>query len=143
MAHVTDEEADANADASTDASADASTDANADAHDGDRDAIFEALWARAEQAWDDDKPHQALVEHALRVQMLPELAGRYRALKDDPVRGPRATKQIDRIVAAATQMMFATKSPERTKTPFSWTASAAVMFVLVVGWLAYALFRRH
>lgn len=107
------------------------------------DVLFEALWGRALEAWDDDGPHRALLEHALRAQMLPDLAGRYRALEKDPDKGPRAKKQIDRIVAAATQLMFATKTPPRTKTPTSWTVSAALSFALVIGWLAYAIVRRH
>lgn len=111
--------------------------------DAEKDPIFEALWARALDAWEDDKPHHALVEHALRAQKLPDLAGRYRGLFEDPARGERARKQIDRIVAAATQLMFATKTPTRTKTPWSWTASAAIVFAIVVTWLFFALFKRH
>lgn len=103
------------------------------------DVVFEALWKRVVEAWDEDKPHQAILEHALRSQMLPDLAGRYRALKDDPDKGARAQKRIDKIVAAATQMLMATKTPTATKTPWQWTASAAVMFIFVIGWLAYKL----
>ena len=44
--------------------------------DGDG-AILDALWARVLEAWDDDKPHHALLEYALRAQKLPEVAGRY------------------------------------------------------------------
>src|SRR5262249_7204662 len=33
---------------------------------GDKDAIFEALWKRTLEAWDDDKPHNAILDHALR-----------------------------------------------------------------------------
>jgi hypothetical protein len=105
--------------------------------------LFEALWDRALEAWDDDGPHRALLQHALEAQRLPDLAGRYRALENDPDKGPRAKKQIDRIVAAATQLMFATKTPPRTKTPTSWSVSAAILCVFLLGWLAYAVFRRH
>jgi hypothetical protein len=103
------------------------------------DALFEALWARVLEAWDDDKPHQAILQHALDRQMLPELAGRYRALKDDPARGPRAQKKMDGIVVAATQLMMAIKTPPRTKTPLSWTLSAALLFALVIALLLYKL----
>src|SRR4051812_28144956 len=68
------------------------------------DAIFDALWGRVVEAWDEDKPHQAILDHALRSQGLPRLAGLYRSLADDPVKGPRAKKKMDGIVAAATQM---------------------------------------
>jgi hypothetical protein len=117
--------------------------ANAPAPDeggGACDPIFEALWARALEAWDEDRTHAALLEHALRGERLPDLAGRYRALKDDPEKGARAQKKIDGIVVAATQMLMATKTPTRTKTPWQWTVSAALLFAIVCGWLFYQLF---
>jgi hypothetical protein len=107
------------------------------------DPIFEALWARALEAWDDDKPHAALLEHALRNECLPDLAGRYRALKDDPAKGARAQKRIDAIVVAATQMLMATKTPPHTKTPWQWTAAAALMFAIVCAFLFWQLFVPH
>lgn len=107
---------------------------------GDRDAIFEALWKRALEAWDDDKPHAALLEHALKSEKLPDLAGRYRALKDDPEKGARAQKKIDGLVIAATQMLMATKTPPRTKTPWQWSAAAALTFAIVCVYLFYTLF---
>ncbi len=107
------------------------------------DTLFEALWTRALEAWDDDKPHAALLEHALRAEKLPDLAGRYRALKDDPAKGARAQKRIDTIVVAATQMLMATKTPERTKTPWQWSVSAVLFFAIVCSWLFYQLFVRH
>ncbi|MDF2692508.1 MAG: hypothetical protein K0S65_891 [Labilithrix sp.] len=116
--------------------------AEADPSEG-RDAIFEALWARTLEAWDDDKPHAALLDHALKNEKLPELAGRYRGLKDDPVKGPRAQKKIDGIVVAATQMLMATKTPPPTKTPWQWSAAAALTFAIVCAWLFYQLFIPH
>lgn len=108
--------------------------------DGDKDAVFEALWKRTLEAWDDDKPHAAVLAHALGGAMLPELAGRYRALKDDPDKGSRAQKKIDGIVVAATQMLMATKTPPRTKTPWQWNVTAAAIFALVCAFLFYKLF---
>ena len=110
---------------------------------GDKDAVFEALWKRALEAWDDDKPHAALLEHALKSEQLPDLAGRYRALERDPEKGARAKKKIDGIVIAATQMLMATKTPPRTKTPWQWSAAAALMFAIVCAWLVYQLFIPH
>jgi len=52
--------------------------------DEPKDAVLEALWKRVLDAWDDEKTHAALIEHAMRAQRLPETAGRYRALIDDP-----------------------------------------------------------
>jgi hypothetical protein len=106
------------------------------------DAIFDALWKRVLEAWDDDKPHQAALQYALDNGMLPEIAGRYRKLKDDPEKSARAQRKIDGIVVAATQMMLATKTPPATKVPWQWTASAAVMFAFVLALLAYKLLLR-
>ncbi len=110
---------------------------------GDRDAIFEALWKRVLEAWDEDKPHHAILEHALKSEKLPDLAGRYRALKDDPDKGARAQKKIDGIVVAATQMLMAMKTPAITKTPWQWTAAAIAMFAIVISYLVYALILPH
>jgi hypothetical protein len=107
---------------------------------GDKDAIFEVLWKRTLEAWGDDKPHAAILEHALKSEQLPDLAGRYRALKDDPEKGARAQKKIDGIVIAATQMLVATKTPPRTKTPWQWSAAAGFIFVIVCAFLFYQLF---
>jgi hypothetical protein len=111
--------------------------------DEETDAMFEALWGRVLEAWEDDKPHAAALSHAIEHEMLPVIAGRYRKLVDDPEKGARAKKKIDGIVVAATQMLMATKTPERTKLPWQWTASVAVVFVLVVTFLAYKILLRH
>ena len=110
---------------------------------GDRDAIFEALWKRCLEAWDEDKPHQAILEHALKSEKLPDLAGRYRALKDDAEKGTRAQKKIDGIVVAATQMLMATKTPTVTKTPWTWTAAAVAFFAITITYLVWALVIPH
>ncbi len=110
---------------------------------GDKDALFEALWKRVLEAWDDERPHGAILEHALKSEKLPDLAGRYRALKDDPDKGLRAQKKIDGIVLAATQMLMSMKTPVRTKTPWQWTAAAVLMFGIVCSYLVYALVLPH
>jgi len=107
------------------------------------DAVFEALWTRVIEAWDDDKPHQAALSHALDRQLLPVIAGRYRKLLDEPSKAERAKKRIDAIVLTATQLMLATKTPPREKVPWQWTASLAVIFVLVMAFLVYQLFIPH
>ena len=67
--------------------------------DATSDPVLEALWERVLAAWDDEKPHAALLDHALRAQALPELAGRYRALMlTIRERGPAAKKKLDLIV---------------------------------------------
>ena len=112
-------------------------------HEEEADTLFEALWAKAMEDWDNDKPHQAILSHALDKQLLPELAGRYRKLQDDPEKGARAKKKIDGIVIAATQMMMATKTPPPTKTPWTWKASAIMLFGLILAMLFYRLIIVH
>ncbi len=108
------------------------------------DELFEALWTRCLEAWDDDKPHNALLEHALKTQTLPELAGRYRKIKEtDADKAERADKKINGIVVAATQILMSQKTPARTKTPMSWTISVGVVAVIVCFWLWYQLYGRH
>jgi hypothetical protein len=104
-----------------------------------KDPVLDALWHRALAGWDDEKTHAALLEHALRAQLLPELAGRYRAVAEDPERGPRARKKIDAIVVAATQSLLAMKTPKPGKVPLSITLSAFGVCALLLGWLAWAL----
>jgi len=116
---------------------------NGDDHGESRDAVMDALWQRALEAWDDDKPHHALLTAALQTERLPDLAGRYRKLLEDPEKGARAKRRIDAIVLAATQLLMATKTPPREKVPWQWTASAAVFFVLVVSFLAYKILFRN
>ena len=103
------------------------------------DAILETLWDRALADWDQDKVHNALLDFALRSQKLPELAGRYRKVKDDPKLGERAQKRLDAIVIAATQMMMSMKTPKQTANPPWVTATAAMVSVTLLGGLAYAI----
>ena len=107
------------------------------------DVVFAALWTRVLASWDEDKPHQAALSYAIEHEMLPEIAGRYRKLFEDPEKGARARKKVDGIVIAATQLMLATKTPPREKVPWTWTASAAVFMLLVISFLAYKLFVHH
>jgi hypothetical protein len=107
------------------------------------DSVLDALWKRVLDSWDDDRPHAALLEHAVRAQVLPEIAGRYRALTADAARGARAKAKLDGVVLAATQMLLSTKTPKPGKTPLSITLSAAAVCLLLLGWLALAVWGRH
>jgi hypothetical protein len=108
----------------------------------DKDPLLEALWQKTLEEWDDDKRHAACLEHALREKKLPDLAGRYKALKDDPEKGEVAKKRIDAILTAATQMMLTMKTPRPTKTP-SWLFWSAFLTCLVMAlYVAYAFLHR-
>jgi hypothetical protein len=108
------------------------------------EAILDALWNRALEAWDDDKPHQALLEYAIREQKLPEVAGKYRAIKEkDAEKAARAQKKLDGIVIAATQLLTAMKTPERPRTPPAVTAAVFGVCMLFLAWLLHAVLARR
>jgi hypothetical protein len=107
------------------------------------DAVLEALWARAVERWDEDAVHAALLDHAVRVQRLPDLAGRYRALSEDSDRGAVAKKRLDAIVAAATTMLWAMKTPEAPKVPLSITLSAFGICAFLLALLGWAMWGRR
>ena len=111
--------------------------------DESADAMFEVLWKRCLATWEDDKPHAALLQHALTNDQLPSLAGRYRALEGDVEKAPRAAKRIDAIVVAATQMLMSMKTPARIKVPWQWTASVGLACAVIIGWLAWKILGRH
>ncbi len=115
------------------------------ASDGETgDLVFETLWSRVLAAWDDDKTHGALIEYALRAQRLPDAAGRYRALSEDPARAAVAKKKLDAIVIAATQMMLAMKSPpSRGRVPWPITLTALAIAAFIFGIIAYAMARHR
>jgi hypothetical protein len=107
------------------------------------DVVLEALWKRVVEAWDDDKAHAALLEHAIHAEALPEIAGRYRALLDDPEKRAAAKKRLDGIVLAATQMLLSMKTPPPGRTPWPITLSALGVSLLLLSWLAYAMWGHH
>ncbi len=106
------------------------------------DEGFEALWQNVLDHWDDDKPHAAFIEFALRTGQLPVAAGRYRAMMDDPFRAERAPTRLDAIVVAATQLMMSMKSPPRTKVPLPITLSAFGIFLFTLCFVAYMFLHR-
>jgi hypothetical protein len=108
-----------------------------------RDPVLDALWERVLSAWDDDRSHAALLDHALRTHALPEIAGRYRALANDAHKGDIAKRKLDAIVIAATQMLMSMKTPKPGKVPLPITLSAVAVCVLMLTWLAFALWGRH
>jgi hypothetical protein len=103
------------------------------------DPVLDALWTRVLDAWFDPKAHVALLEHAVRSESLPEIAGRYRALVSDPERGAIAQQRLDAIVAAAMRMLEATKAPPPAKVPASITLSAFGVCAVLLAWLAWAV----
>ncbi|MDP9034403.1 MAG: hypothetical protein M3O50_06320 [Myxococcota bacterium] len=108
-----------------------------------RDPVLEALWLRVLAEWHDDAPHAALLDHAMRSQQLPDAAGRYRLLLDDPARSAEAKKRLDGIIVAATQMLLSMKTPPPGKVPLPITLSGLSVSMLLLAWLAWAVWGRH
>lgn len=109
------------------------------------DLVFETLWGRVLEAWEDDRPHNAVLDYALRAQKLPELAGRYRALvlQGDAQKTERANKRLDGIVLAATELMLSTKSPPLQKPPPAITLTAFAIAAALLALLAWQVFGPH
>jgi len=107
------------------------------------DPLFEALWAKVVDAWDDDKTHAAILEYSLNAERLPDLAGRYRVLKDDAVKGERAKKRLDAIVLAATQLMMSMKTPAESRIPLPITLTVVALLACAVAFVAYAVMHRN
>jgi len=105
--------------------------------------VLEALWARVLEAWDDDRTHAAAIEHGVRSQSLPELAGRYRALVGDSQRGKVAEKKLDAIVVAATTLLLSQKTPPPGKVPLPITMSAFGICAVLLVWLMWALWGKR
>jgi hypothetical protein len=108
-----------------------------------RDPVLDALWERVLSGWDDEGAHAAVLDHALRSHALPELAGRYRVLVSDTSKAEIAKKKLDAIVIAATQMLMSMKTPKPGGVPLPITLSAVAVSVLLLAWLALALWGRH
>ncbi len=111
--------------------------------DEPKDAVLEALWGRVIERWDDEAVHAAVLDYAVKAQLLPQLAGRYRALVEDAARGAVAKKKLDGIVVAATNMLAAMKTPKPEKVPLSITLSAFGVCAFLLMWLAWAMWGRR
>jgi hypothetical protein len=105
--------------------------------------LLEALWKRVIEDWEDEKTHAALLQHAVRVGALPEIAGRYRTVASDPTKAEVAQKKINGIMAAATEMLMSMKTPRPGKVPLPITLSALAICLTMLGWLAMVLWGRR
>ncbi len=104
------------------------------------DDALDILWQRVLEDWHEPKPHTALLEYALAMQRLPDVAGRYRALEDDPDKGAEAKKRLQGVVLAATQLLMSTATTrEKTRGPAIVLVVAIVVFFALMTWAARAI----
>jgi hypothetical protein len=103
---------------------------------------FEVLWAKIEAEWSDEKIHIAFLEYAISRKLMPEAAGRYRAMRGDESKRAVADKRLNAIVTAATFMLEQTRTvaPERTNRKLSYLGFAVSL--LLLSWLAFVILRR-
>ncbi len=104
------------------------------------DPAFDALWTAVLERWDDDKPHHAILDYAIKNEKMPSLAGRYKGLTTDIDKAERAKKKMDGVVIAATHMLISMKSPKRTKTPWQWNALIIVVCISIISYLGLKFF---
>jgi len=103
------------------------------------DPIDEA-WARVEADWGDAEAHRRFVGMCVALDRLPEAGKRYReAGESDTSRRGEAARQIDRLVALASQQLQDTRTTPATsehKRTLQWVAFAIMLGLMGIGaWL--------
>lgn len=98
------------------------------------DPIDEA-WAKVEAAWGDREAHRRFVAVCVALDRLPEAGKRYRAVRDsDPARHGDAVKQIDSLIALATQQLQDTRViPTRNEHKRTLTWAAFFIMLILMG----------
>jgi hypothetical protein len=103
------------------------------------DPIDEA-WARVEAEWGSEDAHRRFVAVCVALDRLPEAGKRYREVRErDASRSHEAARQIDKLLALATQQLQDTRvapSTAQHKRTLQWLAFAIMMGLMGVGaWL--------
>jgi hypothetical protein len=103
------------------------------------DPIDEA-WARVEAEWGDPEAHRRFVGACVALECLPEAGRRYREVREkDPERSEEAERQINALIALATQQLQDTRvaRPEVThKRTLTWAAFFIMLVLMGAGaWL--------
>jgi hypothetical protein len=102
-------------------------------------AALDVLWNRVLEAWEDDRPHAALLEHAVRNAALPDVAARYRALVGDVHKGPRAKRQLEAITVAAHSLLLSTRMPRPKRVPLAITVTGVAVCLALLAWLGWSV----
>jgi len=93
------------------------------------DPALEALWKKVVDAWDDDAPHGAFLEHSRRSGQLLEAAVRYRGMAGDHQRGAAAEKRLKSIQLLALAALEAERTPPR-EARVDWARVVLIVFFL-------------
>jgi len=93
---------------------------------------IEEAWARVEAEWGNEDAHRRFVGVCMALDRLPEAGQRYRKVREtDPARRDDAARQIDRLIALATQQLQDTRV-EPASTEHKRTLTWAAFFIMLV-----------
>ncbi len=96
---------------------------------------IEEAWARVEAEWGKEDAHRRFVGVCVALDRLPEAGKRYREVRDtDPARRDDAVKQIDTLLALATQQLQDTRmKPAMTEHKRTLTWAAFLIMLVLMG----------
>ncbi len=99
------------------------------------DPIFDALWKRVIDRWEDERAHAELLQHAQVTEQLAEAASRYAAARADPNRAAVAEKRIEAVSLLATSALLADRADRLPTLPRWFTFALAVALSATVGFV--------
>ena len=98
---------------------------------------IDEAWARVEADWGDQETHRRFIGVCVALGQLPEAGKRYRAVREtDPARREEALKQIDRLIALATQQLQDSRVgpvPTEHKRTLTWAAFFIMLLLMGAG----------
>lgn len=101
---------------------------------------IEEAWERVEAEWGSEEAHRRFVGVCMSMDRLPDAGRRYREVREhDPARRDEAGRQIERLIAIATQQLADTRAAPPSPAPkrvLQWVAFAIMLGLMGVGtWL--------
>ncbi len=102
------------------------------------DAGFEAMWANVLSDWGNEGAHHALLEYAIRTELLGELAKRYRREKDNAAHAEYAAKRLEAVALTAMSMLEPTRAGRAKAIPKWVTFLAGLVCAILLGAVAKA-----
>lgn len=98
---------------------------------------IEEAWARVEVEWGNEDAHRRFVGVCVALDRLPEAGQRYRQVREtDLARRDDAAKQIDTLIALATQQLQDTRAQPATtehKRTLTWAAFFIMLMLMGAG----------
>jgi hypothetical protein len=101
------------------------------------DPVFEALWKRVADAWEQDETHGAFLRHCQETGQLLEAAVRYRGMAGDRERGPDAERRLKAVALLAMAQLESSRAPSAQGTRHGRALWLVVFFVLGSAALLY------